>query len=420
MSNQSFYRFAEKLEPWLIVVLLIYFFGASVPSLIDKTMKVGSYPITLILIIWRWKRFAYFATRDLPLLLLVGMAMASVFWSAAPDVTSIETKAILRATLLGVYLATRFSIKEQIQLLAWALGIGAVLSLLVALAIPSYGIHSMGEEGMIGAWKGIFDVKNRFASIMMLASGLFLVLALNSPRKRGLFWSLFGLAAVLLFLSKGKTAYSVFLMSLCLLPLQKFVKQQYKLRVFLLLTALLVGGTATVLILSNLEFIVVDTLGKNMELNGRLPIWTLIFDKILERPWFGYGMSGFWTSDEALYVLYNSWADLSLESGVRFNAHSGYLELCLALGFLGFLLYTLHFLTLFIRTVNLWITTKSMEIFWILQTLVVLFFLNFADSISILGTGTMWSLYVSMAISTAVQQSRIRKDLQLSRVLSSA
>jgi O-antigen ligase len=383
-------------------------------------MKVGSYPITLILIIWRWKRFAYFATRDLPLLLLVGMAMASVFWSAAPDVTSIETKAILRATLLGVYLATRFSIKEQIQLLAWALGIGAVLSLLVALAIPSYGIHSMGEEGMIGAWKGIFDVKNRFASIMMLASGLFLVLALNSPRKRGLFWSLFGLAAVLLFLSKGKTAYSVFLMSLCLLPLQKFVKQQYKLRVFLLLTALLVGGTATVLILSNLEFIVVDTLGKNMELNGRLPIWTLIFDKILERPWFGYGMSGFWTSDEALYVLYNSWADLSLESGVRFNAHSGYLELCLALGFLGFLLYTLHFLTLFIRTVNLWITTKSMEIFWILQTLVVLFFLNFADSISILGTGTMWSLYVSMAISTAVQQSRIRKDLQLSRVLSSA
>jgi O-antigen ligase len=348
------------------------------------------------------------------------MAMVSVFWSAAPDVTSIETKAVFRATLLGVYLATRFSIKEQMQLLAWVLGIGAVLSFLVTLAIPSYGIHSTGDPGMIGAWRGIFDVKNRFASIMMLASGLFLVLALNSPRKRGLFWSLFGLAAVLLFLSKGKTAYSVFLISLCLLPLHKFVKQQYKLRVFLLLSALLVGGTAIVLILSNLEFIVVDTLGKNMEFNGRLPIWTLMFDKILERPWLGYGISGFWTSDESLYVLYNSWAELSIESGVRFNAHSGYIELCIALGFLGFSLYTLHFLTVFIRTVNLWISTKSMEILWILQTLVVLFLLNFADSISILGTGTLWSLYVSMAISTAVQQSRIRKDLQLSRVLSNA
>jgi O-antigen ligase len=232
-----------------------------------------------------------------------------------------------------------------------------------------------------------------------------------------LFWSLFGLAAVLLFLSKGKTAYSVFLMSLCLLPLQKFVKQQYKLRVFLLLTALLVGGTAIVLILSNLEFIVVDTLGKTMEFNGRLPIWTLMFDKILERPWFGYGMSGFWTSDEALYVLYNSWAHDAREKGVRFNAHSGYIELCLSLGFLGFSLYTLHFLSVFIRTVNLWISTKSMEILWILQTLVVLFLLNFADSISILGTGTLWSLYVSMAISTAVQQSRIRKERNLKKVI---
>ena len=420
MSNQSFNRFAEKLEPWIVVVLLLYFFGADTPPLINGAMKVGSYPITLLLIIWRWKRFAYFATRDLPLLLLVGMAMASVFWSAAPDVTSIETKAIFRATLLGVYLATRFSIKEQMQLLAWVLGIGAVLSFLVALAIPSYAIHSTGDPGMIGAWRGIFGIKNLLASIMILASWLFLLRALNSPRKRWLFWSLFGLAAVLLFLSKGKTAYSVFLISLCLLPLHKFVKQQYKLRVFLLLTALLVGGTAIVLILSNLEFIVVDTLGKNLEFNGRLPIWILIFDKILERPWFGYGMSGFWTSDEALYVLYNSWANDARETGVRFNAHNGYIDLCLSLGFLGFSLYTLHFLTVFIRTVNLWISTKTIEILWILQTLVVLFFLNFADTLSLLGTGSMWIIYVSMAISTAVQQSRIRKDSHLRKVISGA
>jgi O-antigen ligase len=144
-----------------------------------------------------------------------------------------------------------------------------------------------------------------------------------------------------------------------------------------------------------------------------------MFDKILERPWLGYGMSGFWTSNEALYVLYNSWAELSIESGVRFNAHNGYIDLCLSLGFLGFSLYTLHFMIVFIRTVNLWVSTKSMEILWVLQTLVVLFFLNFADSISILGTGSLWSIYVSIAISTAVQQTRIRKSRQLSRVLSS-
>jgi O-antigen ligase len=248
---------------------------------------------------------------------------------------------------------------------------------------------------------------------MTLAALLFLLIALDERKKRWLYWSLFGLSVVLLFLSKGKTAYSVFFVSLSLLPFHKFVKQHDKLRVFLMLIALLASGSAIVLVLSNIEFIVVDTLGKNMEFNGRMPIWTLIFNKILERPLLGYGVSGFWTSDEALYVLYNSWGEIALESGVRFNAHSGYLDLGLALGLLGFFLYAFNFFAVFTRTVNLWMATRSIDFFWILQVLVVFLLLNFTDSISILGTGSTWSIYVSMAISTAVQQTRMRKQRQL-------
>jgi O-antigen ligase len=420
LKIQAFKNFVEKLEPWLISLFLLHFFGMNAPSAFTTVMKVGSYPFLIFLIILRWKRFAYFATRDISLILLVSMAMLSVFWSASPEVTSIETKAVLRATLFGVYLASRFSIKEQMHLFAWVLGTGAVLSFLFTIAMPSYGIHTSGDPGMIGAWKGIFIFKNLFASIMAITAVLFLVIALNSRRKRWLYWGLFGLAVVLLILSKGKTSYSVFFISLCLVPLHKFVKQQYKLRVVLILTALLVGGSAIVLMLSNLEFIVVDTLGKNLEFNGRLPIWTLIFEKILERPWLGYGISGFWTSDEGLYVLYNSWGAVALDKGVRFNAHSGYLDLCLSLGFLGFSLYLLNLLATFARTINLWLVTKSTEFFWLLQTLVVLFLLNFSDSISILGTGSMWIMYTSMAISTSAQQSQLRKNYQLNKVMTSS
>ncbi len=420
MKIQAFKNFVEKLEPWLISLFLLHFFGMNAPSAFTTVMKVGSYPFLIFLIILRWKRFAYFATRDISLILLVSMAMLSVFWSASPEVTSIETKAVLRATLFGVYLASRFSIKEQMHLFAWVLGTGAVLSFLFTIAMPSYGIHTSGDPGMIGAWKGIFIFKNLFASIMAITAVLFLVIALNSRRKRWLYWGLFGLAVVHLILSTGKTSYSVFFISLCLVPLHKFVKQQYKLRVVLILTALLVGGSAIVLMLSNLEFIVVDTLGKNLEFNGRLPIWTLIFEKILERPWLGYGISGFWTSDEGLYVLYNSWGAVALDKGVRFNAHSGYLDLCLSLGFLGFSLYLLNLLATFARTINLWLVTKSTEFFWLLQTLVVLFLLNFSDSISILGTGSMWIMYTSMAISTSAQQSQLRKNYQLNKVMTSS
>ncbi len=413
MKIQALKNFGEKLEPWIVCVWLLYFFGFDALAFLGKIIKVVSYPVLFFLIVGRLQRFAYFATRDISLLLLVGMAMLSVFWSAAPDFTSIETKAVLRATLFGVYLAMRFSMKEQMKLLAWVLGIGVVCSLLVGLAMPSYGIISGDDETV---WKGVFGFKNLFASIMTLAALLFLLIALDEGRKRWLSWSLFGIAGVLLFLSKGKTAYSVFFISLSLLPFHKFVKQHDKLRVVLFLIGILISGSAIVLFLSNLEFIVVDTLGKNMEFNGRMPIWTLIFHKILERPWLGYGVSGFWTSDEALYVLYNSWGEGAIDSGNRFNAHSGYLDLCLTLGFLGFFLYVFNFLAVFTRTVNLWIATRSIEFFWVLQVLVVFFLLNFTDSISILGTGSTWTIYVSMTISTATQQTRMRKQCQLSKV----
>jgi len=388
--------------------LLLYFFGLDLPSDIVKAMNLASYVILAPLILLRWKRCLYVVTRDIPLLLLVVMATASVFWSASPDYTSNEVKALIRTTLLGVYLATCFSIKEQMQILSWVLGIGAILSLVFALAVPSYGIHTSGE--MIGAWKGIFIFKNLFASLMTITAILFLIKALHTPKKRWLSWIIFGIAILLLLLSNGKTSYSVFFIALCLLPLHKFVKQQYKWRTILLLITLIVGGSAIVLLLTNLEFIVVDTLGKNMEFNGRAPIWTLALDKGLERPWFGYGYSGFWTSEDALYVLYNTWGELALKSGDRFNAHNGYLDLFLALGTLGSLLYLLTLLRVFSRTVNLWISTKNIDFFWVLQNLVIIFLMNFSDTLGIVSTNAIWSLYVSFCLSIAVQENRLKKN----------
>jgi O-antigen ligase len=86
-----------------------------------------------------------------------------------------------------------------------------------------------------------------------------------------------------------------------------------------------------------------------MEFNGRLPIWTLMVDKVSERPWFGYGYAGFWTSDEAMVILTNTWAASTASEGIRFNAHNGYLDMVLQLGFSGLLLYLLSFLTCLIE-----------------------------------------------------------------------
>lgn len=413
MKTRSFKHFVEeKLEIWLIGFLLLFFLGLELPAPLPSAINAASYAILFPLIIWRWKRFSYVATRDIFLLLLIAITMASVLWSASPEITSTETKAVLRTTLLGVYLTTRFSIKEQMQLLAGFLGIGAVLSFVFGIGMPSYGVHQGGE--FVGSWKGIFAFKNLFASIMAIAAMLFLLFALNNRKKRWLAWVMFGLSVLLLILSRGKTSYSVLLILLGLLPLHKAVKQKYKLRSFLLVTSFLFISSVIFLVLNNLEFILVDLLGKNMEFNGRLPIWTLMVDKVSERPWLGYGYAGFWTSDEAMVILTNTWAASTASEGIRFNAHNGYLDMVLQLGFSGLLLYLLSFLTCLIRTVNLLMSTKTVESFWILQLIVALFLLNFADSVGILSTNGLWSLYISCCLSTAVEQTRLRRNRRLS------
>jgi exopolysaccharide production protein ExoQ len=410
VTTQSFKGFTAKLEAGFICLLLLYYLGVSLPSPLGKILNAAGYGVMPILIIRHWKRFLYVATKDVLLILLIGLAATSIFWSTAPDFTSNEIKALVRATLIGAYLATRYSLKEQMWLLAWVLGIGAFFSLTLPLAMPSYGgIHDNG------AWHGIFPYKNSLACLMTIASILFLFIAFDHRKHRWMALSVLGMAVALIVLSQSKTGYPIFVISLCLLPIYNFAKQQYKFRAFLLLIGLLVGGSAVILAMNNLEFIVVDTLGKDLEFNGRLPLWTLIMNKVFERPWLGYGFAGFWPSDEALFVLNNTWAG-GRQEGLRFNAHSGYIDLLLQVGFIGFFLYVLGFILVFLRVLHLLFLNPKLENFWMLQPLVAILLFNLSDTISILSVGTLWSLYVSISLSTALQETRIKKKFQIKEI----
>ncbi len=418
MTTRPFQRLAVKWEPWIIVLLLLGLLGVRAHPLLHKLMIASSYGILPLLMIGRWKRWMYVATLDVPLLLLCVMPLISAIWSTSAGDSIGTFKGVLRATLFGVYLATHYSIEEQMRLFSWVFGIGTVLSLVLTLALPGYGT----QEGSL--WIGIYMYKNHASLMMALAAILFLLTALNSRRRRWIPWTVFSIAVTFLVLTEGKTCYAIFAISLCLLPLFNAVKQkQYKLRVILILTLVLLLGSTAVLIVSNLEFIVVDTLGRSMEFSGRMPIWTLMLDKLYERPWLGYGAGGFWTSEESLYVIYNTWAS-SVGMGIgegqgMFNAHSGYLDLLIQYGFLGTSLFIFHIITALLRLVSLLFLKTNIASFWMLQTVIAMIFVNYTERLGFLGYDTLWSIYVSIALSTTLELNRIRKKQQLSTVRAS-
>lgn len=372
------------------------------PLIVDQYLKAVSYGIVGLLIILHWKRVLYVSTADKLLLVLVGLCVTSILWSASPSFTIDEVKALLRSTMLGAYLAARYSIKEQMQLWAWVLGIAALLSIMLEF------------KSINASWSGLFTYKNFLGQTMTFAAVLFLTMTLKQGKKQWLALSGCIIAAILVFLSQSKSAYLVFGVLLLILPLYKLVKLHYKLRVVLLIFAMLLGGSLIILAIGNLETLLVDILGKDLTFDGRTTIWALMLDKVREQPWLGYGYSGFWTSDHALYVLKNSWALTGGNANVeaRFNAHNSFMEVLLQLGFIGLLLYIFSFLTTLARSVYLYgflvDPVERLRIFWILQSLIAIFLFNWSDSNGVLGSGSMWSFYVSIVFSTVLLQRQVK------------
>jgi O-antigen ligase len=413
LSTQLDKGWWRKLESALLVLLMLNFMGGSLspplPGFVNSVLNLAGYGILFPLFALRWKGLIYAATRDIPLLLLFVMTVASISWSASPAVSLNEIKPFLRANLLGMYLAKYYSIKDQMRLFTWLFSLAAIVSLVVVIAFPASG----APGGIGNSWKGIFNYKNTLARIMVLAAMLYLLTAIDNRRKRRLALTGFFLAVAMMLATQGKTSLASFFILLCVLPIYIAVKQNYKLQIFLYTVLVLLGGAAVIWSAVNLETIVVQGLGKDMTFNGRIEVWNLTIQRGLERPWLGYGYVGFWPSDYSLIVLNNTWGSIAKDAGVRFNAHSNFIDMFLQVGGLGFSLYIINYLAVFLRVVFLLSLTRNIEFLWILQFLVGQTLFNLSDSATLLNADGVWTIYVSIVFSTAIEYNRVRRKIGL-------
>jgi exopolysaccharide production protein ExoQ len=382
-------------ETLVIGLLLLYSLGMkqALPPAVDTMVNLLSYVTFIPLIFWRWKAIVYILTRDPFPVILVSIATLSFLWSANPSATLIEIRPLFRAMFLGAYMAVRYSTKDQMKIFAWAIGVIAILS------IPS------AIQGNI-EWGNILYFKNLFSCLMGFGTLAFLLISVSDQRNRLITLTMLVVSFLFLILSQGKTSLSALLITLCIIPLYQIVKQNYKIRIAIFLLALLIAGSSVILLFSNLEFIVVDTLGKNLEFNGRVPIWTLMFDKIWEHPVLGYGYVGFWSSENGLYVVDNSWA--SSDRDVRFNAHNGYIDLLLQLGFAGLFMHLLHVFTILKRVIHLFILDRSIEYLWMLLYLVFFVLVNFSDSFGAVSSSGLWTMSIAIAFSSSLQVAKVK------------
>lgn len=88
-----------------------------------KLLFLLVYTITLFLLIVRWEKVLYLLSKDKFIWVLVGVSVASIFWSSSQSMTIARDLALVGTSLFGLYFATRYSLEEQIQLLSSMFGI---------------------------------------------------------------------------------------------------------------------------------------------------------------------------------------------------------------------------------------------------------------------------------------------------------
>ena len=357
---------------------------------VSKLILSVSYVSVAVILVQNYRGTLFLVRRNRFLVALALLALVSCLWATEPALVLQRSIAVLGTTLLGIALAVRLSLEDQLRLMSWLFRIIAVLSLACIVLLPSYGISDSVGNG--GGWRGIFGYKNNLGATMALSVLVEWQLPVQTRLSRLLNRFALLLSAVLLVFSGSITPMVCLIASMLFVPIYKFaMRLRIPLYAIVLATLLVVASAVTTLFDSER---VTAALGRSADFTGRTEIWALVSSYISERPVLGYGYWGFWSgaSSESLTI------DHALGTRIMYS-HNGYLEILLGLGVVGFLLMLAFLGTGVKRAYDFSELNQSNVDSWPVAFLLFFILYNFGEC-SILVQGLQWSICVAVVVST--------------------
>ena len=356
---------------------------------INSNIQYLIYVIALFFLIARGRTTLRTARGNILIWLLPILATISFLWSDFPDESLRKGFVTIQTSYFGLYFASRFNIKQQLQILAWTFGIVAVISILFGLAFSGAAIETGANAG---AFRGPFTQKNILSRVAVLGAIVFLINALHEPRHKLILWIGFAMNILLILISTSKTSLLLMLMILVLLPLYKALRWQSTITVPLVIAIIVVGGSIMALLLSNWEASL-NAIGRDASLSGRVGLWQGALEKISDRPWLGYGYQAFWREDGAA-------ADIWLSEGYKPpHAHNGFINMPLDLGVLGLLIFIAILVINYVRTIIFLRSVKTIIGLWPIYYLTFFFMYNHSETTIIEHNSIFWILLVSTILS---------------------
>lgn len=382
------------------------------------------YCVTGLLMLSKVREVICFLYREKFLFLLLLLSALSSLWSVVPYETFAKTAAMAACSLFGLYLAMRYSLTQQLQLLGCTLCLIIIASIAIALLSPEIGIMSGTHEGL---WRGAFVHKNMLGTTLPIGSIAFFLLAATPSNRTLFYWSGFILSVFLLLMSCSKSSLLTFCSIFLALAIYLAIKRQGTL-VVAALTSVAICASALGLqykwhiyppiVLANLTSAASESntaehpgaasgrgsFWRDVESSAphsasldtgiaRVELWQLVWREIEKRPLLGYGMGGFWLG------LDGPSGDIwRLERWHPPDSHNGFLDLWLQLGIAGLALFLLSFCTACRLAIRPLLTAPfSPEKMLVPALLGYIFLANLGESDLFSTNYILWILFVSAA-----------------------
>lgn len=368
-----------------------------------------AYLLALVLVCMRPGRALKGMVRSPLLIALLLLTAATYFWSIMPDLTARRIPALVFTTLAGVALASRWSWKSLTEIVAGTLAVLAVMSFLLGALLPDMGRM---QEIFPGAWRGLWLEKNGLGHVMVQTTIFLLAAGIMVPERRKLWFGLAVVSMALVILSTSKTALLVLLLSLGAMGFVAVVKSGPLRAVIATWLAVVVVIGVGLLIATETD-LVLELLGKDATLTGRTEIWSGIMDQMSDHPWRGFGYGAVW--DDPGFTGPKAWIGHQAHF-LPANAHSGWLEIYIALGLGGVILFALWLVQIWAQ--SLWAAYASPGGWLALPMMISYTITMMSESIAMNWHELRWVIVVAVALKLALGDEPAAPDQIAPRPLS--
>jgi exopolysaccharide production protein ExoQ len=321
------------------------------------------------------------------LLAYVAFAGASVLWAFRPETSSVrfaQQLMLLSSIVLPGMLATRTADLMRGMFLCFA--VGAILNVYFVYNNPP------SDDGYSGYLLG----KNALGEF----SGVALLLAAHETLQRGL-RRMFGIiivviATLLLLWSNSKTAFGLALICPLLAGVVLTIRKATRISPAITLLSIplcyLVVSKVTGFDMTRVSYFLYG----DPTFTGRIAIWYFASSEIARSPFVGWGYQSFWLvgSDAPSVVDAPGWV------GRMPNAHSGYYDTMLELGYVGFGLL-IAFILATLHAIGRVADRDPGRAWFVLAIALYIILYNYLESLWMRGVEIMWVVFVILAVDIA-------------------